>query len=758
MVRTAFSILAALTLSLTASSADPSAVRPDSGPGEPVILENEVFLLVLSADGCAESLILKSSGEECLCPGVKEPFFSVTQERPFNNEIKLAHPNKRTTYYANGIKAQPTAEGKRITVSFSLAPYEAIVDVRIAPRYMAFSLSGFSVPPEGYPGLRMATPPVAEFRMISLPVRDRTRFGEWLNVGWDDETAVSVLAAEPSARIEGRHDRGYTVLSADAVREIRLEGATAALIASRTEEFLDAVDVLEKDYGLPLGVESRRSPEINASVYWTSDCTPENVDEHIRYAKQGGFRLMLLYYTSLFKERGSYSLNGNYDWRDEYPNGKDDATRMLDKIREAGIIPGFHFLHTHIGLDSRYCTPDADPRLNKTCRFTLSKPLGKEDTVIEVEERPVGCDTDPKCRILQFGGELISYESFTTERPYRFSGCVRGHRGTTPRSHPRGEVGGLLDVSEFGAGSCYLDQETSLQDEIAAKLADAWTAGFRFCYFDGSEGTDAPYEYEIPLAQYRVWKRFEPSPILAEGAAKAHFSWHLLSGGNAFDIFPPAIFKEMIRRYPAEEAPRMREDFTRLNFGWWGLWLPEGRTDGGTQADLIEYGTSRAAAWDCPVTVQTRLSIFRTHPRTRDILEVFRRWEDVRAKGWLTKEQKEELKDLDQEHILLLNSSGGYELTPYEQIPTADSRVRAFIFQRGGKSVVVFWHTEGNGTLRLPLKHKVRLSREIDRGNIRFRTETGKEALLLPVGDRSYLTTDADPSLIRDAFASCSLL
>ena len=44
----------------------------------------------------------------------------------------------------------------------------------------------------------------------------------------------------------------------------------------------------------------------------------------------------------------------------------------------------------------------------------------------------------------------------------------------------------------------------------------------------------------------------------------------------------------------------MRQDFTRLNFGWWGFWAPEGREDGGTQADLIEYGTSRAAAAAAP--------------------------------------------------------------------------------------------------------------------------------------------------------------
>ena len=260
MIKRAFSILAALTVTLTAFSADLTTLSPDSESGGPIILENEVFRLVLSEQGCAESLILKSSGEECLYPRLEEPFFSVTQDRPFNNEVKLAHPNKRTTYYANKLSAQKTAEGMRLAVGFSMAPYEAIVDVRISPRYMSFVLNGFSVHPDGYPGLKMATPPVAEFRMISLPVRDRTRFGEWLNVSWDDNAAVCVLAAEPSVRIEGKHDRGYTILSADAVREIRLEGATAALIASQPDSFLDVVDVLERDYGLPLGVQSRRSP------------------------------------------------------------------------------------------------------------------------------------------------------------------------------------------------------------------------------------------------------------------------------------------------------------------------------------------------------------------------------------------------------------------------------------------------------------------------------------------------------------------
>ena len=60
----------------------------------------------------------------------------------------------------------------------------------------------------------------------------------------------------------------------------------------------------------------------------------------------------------------------------------------------------------------------------------------------------------------------------------------------------------------------------------------------------------------------------------------------------------------------------------------------------GTQPDMLEYVTSRAAAWDCPVSLVGRLDVLQAHPRTADNLEVLRRWEEVRVHGWLTQQQK----------------------------------------------------------------------------------------------------------------------
>ena len=710
-----------------------------------IIFENETMYLRAGCNGIAESLLHKPTGTQCLAPGEDMALFSVTKDRLFNNELKLAHPNKRSTFQANRLRW----ENGHLIVGFELLGFEAVVDVQDGGKYFAFTLVDFIVHPEDYGHLRMDTPPVAEFRLLQLPVTDRGSFGEWLNVSFDDKVAVNVLATSPYARIDAERGKGFRTMTADAVRGIQLKGCGAALIVSATDELLDAVEAVENDFDLPRGVQSRRSKSINASTYWTADATPKNIDEHIARAKQGGFRMMLLYYTCVVKEEGGYRLCGNYDFREEYPNGTEDLQAMLQKIKAAGITPGLHFLQTPIGMRSRYVTPVADHRLRLKEKFTLAEPLDTSSATVYVEQNPEFAPMADHCRILQFGGELISYEGCTTEWPYSFTGCVRGYNDTYAAEHARGTAGGVLDISEFGATSTYLDQCSSLQDEIADKLAAIYNAGFQFVYFDGSEGTNPPVEIHIPNAQYRVYKKLSPAPLLGEGAAKAHFSWHMLSGGNAFDIFPTNIFKEKIAEHPAEEAPRMAMDFTRLNFGWWAFFDD-------TQPDTYEYGTSRAAAWDCPATMQANLNRFATNPRTADVMEVMRRWEDVRAIGWLTPLQKMALRDTEQEHTLLINEAGEYELVPYEKIPTKNENISAFYFERAGKRWVTCWHNTGAGSMFLPLAAGDFAYTDAI-GSDTIAPEVTADGVLLPLEGKRYLCTELTKEELLAAFEEATV-
>ena len=711
-----------------------------------IIFENSVMRLEINDKCVATSLKYKPTGEECLSKEAPMPLFSVTQKRPFNNEIKLIYMNKRTTYPANRVRL----EGDRLIVGFELAPYEAVVEVKVCDKYFAFSLVDFIVHPDDYDYLKMTTPPVEEFRLLNLSVKPREKYGKWLNVVWDNNVAVNVLSASPYARIDSEERPNARILTADAVSNIKLRGCSAALIVSKTDELLDAVDSVERDFSLPLGVESRRSDWVNSSIFWTKKINPGNVDEYISYMKKGGFRLALIYYQAIFNEEvdekgHGYLRCGDYDYRDTFPRGDKDLAEMLAKISAAGITPGLHVLHTHIGMNSRYVTPKADRRLNTTRRFTLAKPLGKDDTVLYVDENTLDTVMVPECRILKFGTELIKYKEYTTEPPYRFIGCERGHRNTDIIEHNVGEIGGILDVSEFSATSVYVDQNSDLQDEIADKISSIYNLGFKFIYFDGSEGTNAPYEFHVPNAQYRVYKKLSPAPLFCEGAAKSHFGWHMLSGANAFDIFPTNIFKKMIDKFPVKAAEVMQDDFTRVNFGWWELYSD-------TQPDTYEYGMSRATAWNCPATMMGTLESIKSNPRVDDVLEVLRRWNDAKAKHVFTEEEKLSMRNTSAEHTLIINENGEYELLPYEEISEIGAPdARAFVFERGGARYISIWHTTGEGNITLPVpKEKIKYLTEVCGEEIAVCGEDG--SVTLPISSRKYIKTALSREEILSAF------
>lgn len=703
-----------------------------------IIIENSYFKLVIDEKCCARSLICKETGIECLDTDVSVPFFSLTEERPFNNEIKLAYMNKRTVFEANSVEQ----DGDILKVGFDLLLFTANVRVTVRDDHVSFELDSFNADIKDFPQ-PMDFPPVAEFRLASLPIKKSVDFGQWLNVCHKDNTSVSLISTCPEGFTDSTCFNETRVLHVDSRAGFKLKNCPAVLICRKTDSFLSTVENVENIYSLPKGVASRRDPLINASIYWVSNLDPDTVDEHIRYAKMGGYRLMLVYYTSLFKTSRQYDSCGNCDYRESYPEGEKTLKKLLEKIKAAGITPGFHFLHTHIGIASRYVTPKADHRLNLKRRFTLAKDIDECTDEIFVWENPIDSPLCDKTRILRFDTELIEYTGYTTEPPYKFYGCKRGHFETEVTCHLRGCGGGILDVSEFSGTSVYLDQNTDLQDEIGDKLAAAYDQGFEFIYFDGSEGTNAPFEYHIPNAQYRVYKKLNKKPIFCEGAAKAHFGWHILSGANAFDIFPTRIFKEMIIEHPFKEAAIMQKDFTRVNFGWWGFYAD-------TRPDVYEFGTSKAASYDCPTAMQSNPVVFKQNPRTEDIFEVMRRWEDVRAKKWLTNEQKLMLRQADKEFTLLINAKGEYELAEYAECKVGknENSLRAFVFERNGTAYATLWDDKGESKLMLDKNAVVSYTKEVETEPLEVICNGEKAELT--VSGKAYIRSD----LKKDEFIS----
>ncbi len=718
-----------------------------------IILENKNFRLTLTENAIVKSLVHKKTNEELLILGEEIPLFSLTQNRPFNNEIKLSHMNKKTAFQADKL----IMEDNVLTVSFEIIPCSARITVDIQDEYISFTLTELLYPNKEHVFLSMDMPPVEEFRLLQLPIKTRKNFGQWLNVMWDDNSSVAVIAATPETMIDSEKRKDYRILTADVQKSVQLEGTTATLIVSGgKEEFLDAVDKFEHDYDLPLGVESRRSDMINRSVYWVDRLTPESVDEHIKYAKMGGFSCMLVYYEGICSEVNDdviYDSCGDYSISKPYANSYDELKAVIDKIKAAGITPGFHFLHTHIGKATKYITPVVDPRLNIIEYYTLTKSLGIDDDKIYVAQNPKNALKHENRRVLKFGGELMYYDGFSTEPPYHFYGVKRGYWDTTVTPHEAGIIGGIFDVSEYCANSAYIDQNTDLQDEIADDIAKIYDLGFEFIYFDGSEGTNKPYEYHVPNAQYRVIKKLATSPKFCEGAAKAHFNWHFLSGANAFDIFATDMFKRMIDVHPLTESEFMCQDFTRLNFGWWAFYDD-------TRRDIYEYGTSHAHGWNSPATIQSNLERFNNHARVADIFEVMRRWEDVRKNNLLTPEQQELIKVPGKEYTLFVDEKGNYELNEYFELTNfcSDSQeLYAFTLERNGKSYALIWHNTGSAKISIPIsKDNTEYFSDLTREQLPLEEKDGN--IILDVSSSAYLATSLSHDELREALSQAKVI
>lgn len=699
-------------------------------PNAKIVIENAELRLTLSADARARSLIHKPTRQECLANS-DQPAFTLTQYRPYNNELQLAYPAKSAAFAADSVRR----EGDLLVVNFGIVDYEARIRLRVADAYIAFTLEKLIY--KNTPGYRKKpATPVDELCFLQLPIKPRRNFGDWLNVMWDGQVAVNLLATDPFAKIDGAPYADHHRFSAAAVNEVKLEGVGAALIATKTENLLDRIATVERDFDLPRGADSRRRPEYRWSYYELVNVSPKEIDRHIAYARQAGFKAMMIYNLAFAKSVG------HFGFKPEFPNGLADLKLIVDKIKQAGMIAGLHFHYNKATKNDPYVEANPDARLNLTKILTLKEPLNASATTITVDENPRGAPMEDERRFLKIGDELIAYESCTNEPPYQFLGCQRGQLKTQPVAHAAGLKMGVLDVDTWPIFVRF-DQRTSIQGEVAERIGQIYReAGFQFVYFDGAEDVHPPYWFTVSWPQLLVHRRLQPEPLFAEGACKSHFSWHILTRGNAFDVFMPEVLKAATRDNPLAEAERVARDFTAINFGWTGYWSPSKETIG-IQPDMLEYATSRAVAWDCPISLNGELAALDAHPRTPDNLEVLRRWEELRVKNSLTARQKAMLRDPRQEHTLLVNEAGETEIVPYEQIANAaggDAAVRAFVFERKGKVCIVYWHTSGEGRIKLALPgSRIRLMGQFGRD---IAVQASADSAILPVGKRRYLETD----------------
>ena len=525
-------------------------------------------------------------------------------------------------------------DGDQLALEFGRAGVEAVYRVTRKPRYLGFEL------------LSVAGEKVDRIDLVNLHVKRTEHLGPWVNVAYDDRFGVCLCAGNAQTNAGMNPREKHVEMKAMAEREVALEGTIAVLFGftqrpwqdhlDPESDFFDAMEIVERDYGLPPGARLRRLP-IQTDSYL--DCAPDlqTVDRYIDAAKRLGFRVLMVEWTAFSSGPGHFRID-----LDKFPNGLADVKRMNDRIRAAGLKVGLHLHYNKAVRTDPYVTPVPDPRLHKIRRFKLAAPIDATAGTVPVDSSPAGATLTDQRRVIQIGSELIEYAKYTTQAPYRFTGCQRGCLRTQAAAHRAGDEVGLLDVDEWPLFIRF-DQNTDIQEETARRVAEIYEASgpYEMVYFDGAEDVHWPFWYHVSNAQYACWKLWKDLPMATEAACSFHFGWHMNTRGNAYDAAADSKVAEFVRRIPARMAPYTGPDFTRINFGW----LAGMRH----QPDTLEYVCSQAAAWDCPISLMLtrpdQLDPSR-NPRMEDGVQVLKLWLDALADRKITAEQRRMLRTL----------------------------------------------------------------------------------------------------------------
>lgn len=252
--RTSLLPLALLVLSVASVAAS----------NQDLVFETDFTRFVLSTNATAKSLLEKKSSNDWLSP---EPhaFSSV---------------KKGGNYFsATGL----TRDGELWRAEFGAAEVQAEFRITAGVHYVVFEL------------VRVQGEGVEEVRFIELQVTCKQNAGWWLGAWWNERFAVALLGLSDCVNVQLL---GNGVLAASVYPEFGMEGQRAVLVAVPTARFLDMVQQVERDFGLPsprlAGQWAKTSRDVRTSYLFT-DLTEANAEQQTNAANQGiGSRLLSL--------------------------------------------------------------------------------------------------------------------------------------------------------------------------------------------------------------------------------------------------------------------------------------------------------------------------------------------------------------------------------------------------------------------------------------------------------------------------------
>jgi hypothetical protein len=589
------------------------SARSFGASGQDVMLETDFARLTLAPAASAKSLLEKATAQEWLARESRT-FWSVKKAGKYSPATHL------------------TREGDLCRAEFGET--QVSVDLRITarPHYVVIEL------------VRVQGEGVEEVRLAELQVTCKENAGWWLGTWWNEKFAVALLGLSDCVHVQVL---GNGVLAASVYPEFGMEGQRVVLVAAPTAQFLEVVQEIERDFGLPApkldGQWAKTSPAVHTSYLFT-DLTESNADETIRFAKLGGFKYIMTYDSTWSKSLGSYPINTS-----NFPGGEASLKVTVDKCHAAGLKVGLHFLTSFVGKNDPLVRPRPAPRLLKDDQATLAADIDEKATEIVAAGSLASFPTegafygDAKAGFdVQIDEELIQYRAVGGPGMNTLLRCTRGFADTQAAPHKAGARIHHL-VERYG---CYLaDLRTTLKGQISDRIAGVINrCGFDMVYFDGGECNMAngPFWYWVNRQQDDVCRRVTRE-LLVQGSGGTAWTWHWWARGCCDDFAAVAPKQYLDYHKIADSWTYYTQSFMPADLGWWGF-LADAPDHPATRPDEVEYYAVRMLGLDTPVSLETNLAALKRNGRTEEMLKMLGKYEQLRLGGVVPKAVREKLR------------------------------------------------------------------------------------------------------------------
>jgi len=405
-----------------------------------------------------------------------------------------------------------------------------------------------------------------------------------------------------------------------------LDGSAFAVLAAPRADFWTTVERFEGAAGIPSprlgGAWNKTSPAIRRSYFFLTDFGESQFDEALAIARRGGFAMILLGQESWSRGTGHYEID-----RDRFPDGLDGLKRTIGRFHAAGFGVGLHFLGASVYPPDPYITPVPDRRLVTGAATTLATDIDEQAAFLPTTDAPQTFPADDggyegAGTVLRIGDELITYGGRSLSGTTGFKECRRGHLGTRPAAHRKGQRVAHL-VRAYGYHM--YDMDTTLIDEVAAhfaRVADA--CKIDMIYFDGSEQLQGDHWYYNARLHKAFLDALGHKDILLQASSYSHYSWHLMARTASADGHGD------LKGYLDERSPwfdSYARDGMPLDIGWYYGYDPN------STLDQYEYILGATIGYDSSMSYQVSPAAAARHPFTGPLLDLIRRYEALRLSG-----------------------------------------------------------------------------------------------------------------------------